>query len=164
MTHTIFRTVFDVSQVPLDWKYLFLPGLAGIAFAVVFPIIVGWRYPKSRAWKLYGWAGSVVAIVWVGMWSGGGTIAALRARQALNEGRYEVIEGEVMDFVPMPAFHHAEESFSVKGVRFHYSGYGFMRALRDSQLPGRGLGPGRFVRIAYSDSEILKLEIAEVDP
>ncbi len=164
MTHTVFRTVFDVSQLPLDWKHLFLPGLGGIAFAVLLPTIIRLKYPGSRAWRLYGWAGSIIAVAWVGMWTGGGTLAAVRARQALSEGRHMVVEGEVQDFVPMTAFHHAEETFTVQGVRFHYSDYRLLQALHDSVPHGGGLGPGRLVRIAYNQDGILRLDMAEKEP
>lgn len=84
----------------------------------------------------------------------------------LAEGRAEVVEGVVEDFVPMKS--HDTERFTVRGVRFSYSsaiqGQGF------NQPSGR-TGPlrdGVRVRIHYTPrpcgggcADIWRLEIAE---
>jgi hypothetical protein len=45
-------------------------------------------------------------------------------RDAARNGKAEIIEGQVKEFVPMPYQGHANESFVVNGHRFSYSDYG----------------------------------------
>lgn len=82
-----------------------------------------------------------------------------------ENGHYNIIEGEIENFDPMPFEGHKNESFSVNNVSFYYSDYdesyyGF------NQTSSHG-GPiqqnAQYVRIAYAEIDkknvILKLEI-----
>ncbi len=44
-------------------------------------------------------------------------------REYDENGRFEVVEGLVENFDPMPSSGHKMESFSVNGVRFEYSDF-----------------------------------------
>lgn len=83
-----------------------------------------------------------------------------RARQAYLNGDYQVVEGAVSNFHPMPYSGHQNESFSVNGVQFSYSDYVVSPCFNNTTSHGGPIGEGLRVRIAYSGDCILKLEIA----
>jgi len=91
----------------------------------------------------------------------------VRLTWLLDSGRCVVIEGTVRDFRPMPKGGHAQESFSVSGVRFAYGGD--VRAGYNRTAPeGGSIRDGQQVRIHYfpsrlMDNEIARLEVAEGD-
>jgi hypothetical protein len=87
------------------------------------------------------------------------TFAGLR--NAARDGRYEVVEGQVREFVPMPYEGHARESFVVDGHRFSYSDYDLTMGFNQSRSHGGPIREGLQVRIAHVDGKIVKLEIAE---
>lgn len=89
-------------------------------------------------------------------------------RDALASGAYQVAEGYVTDFVPMPYSGHAKESFSVDGVHFTYSDYVVTTAFNQTRSHGGPIRDGLAVRIAYLRSgdtnAILRLEVDKNEP
>ena len=83
-----------------------------------------------------------------------------RLRDALHSGRYEVVEGTVTGFVPMPWAGHAMESFCVGGRRYEYSDYEVSAGFNQTRSHGGPLDNGVRVRIADVDGVIARLEIA----
>jgi hypothetical protein len=81
-------------------------------------------------------------------------------RQALLTGQYEVVEGVVTDFVPMPRMGHARERFVVNGRRFEYSDYLVTAGFNNSSSHGGPIRLGLRVRIANVGGKIARLEIA----
>ena len=65
-----------------------------------------------------------------------------KLRRAAREGKYEVVEGEVREFVPMPYTGHANESFVVKGHRFSYSDYDLTKGFNQTQSHGGPIRDG----------------------
>ncbi|HEY2033873.1 MAG TPA: hypothetical protein VGH02_09335 [Rhizomicrobium sp.] len=83
--------------------------------------------------------------------------------QLLANNACKIAEGEITDFRPMPVTGHADESFSVSGVRFRYSDYEITDAFNNSQSHGGPIAPNEYVRICYDprDLAILRLDIAD---
>jgi len=81
-----------------------------------------------------------------------------RAREALEKGEYQVVQGTVTNFVPMPPGGHGTESFSVGDVSFSYSsGWGSMIFNSDQN---RGfIHEGAQVRITYTKGNIYRVEV-----
>ena len=84
-----------------------------------------------------------------------------RHRDMANKDTCNIVEGPVAEFVPMPYGGHAEESFSVLGVRFSYSDYGVSDAFNNTSSHGGPVSKDSYVRICYdpADNAILRLEI-----
>jgi hypothetical protein len=80
---------------------------------------------------------------------------------ALSDGSAQTVEGEVMDFHPMPYEGHAMESFSVNGVHFEYSDAMHDVGFSQSASHGGPLRAGLYVKIAYVGNYILRLEIGK---
>ena len=89
------------------------------------------------------------------------------ARSTLSGGAAGYVAGPVEHFVPMPVGGHAEESFDVDGVPFHYSDYTITAGFNNATSHGGPIYEGLPVHIwyenkgGYTGNEILKLEIAE---
>ncbi|EDN65662.1 membrane protein [Beggiatoa sp. PS] len=75
--------------------------------------------------------------------------------------KYEVVEGIVTDFIPMPYSGHSYESFVVNGKRFSYSQYSMGPEFHHTKSHGGPIDQGVQVRISYINNKILRLEIAK---
>jgi len=82
-------------------------------------------------------------------------------RSAARNGKYEVVEGQVKDFVPMPYEGHSKESFVVNEYKFSYSDYDLTKGFNQSQSHGGPIREGLQVRITHVNGSIVKLEIAK---
>jgi len=84
---------------------------------------------------------------------------------AYQNGSYQVIEGAVTDFDPMPYEGHKPECFSVQDKRFCYSDYAIDPGFRNTASHGGPIRSGLQVRIAYKPvtrrNLILRIEIAK---
>lgn len=92
----------------------------------------------------------------------------LQLRRTLNNGRYQVVEGPVENFVPMPYQGHAAEHFTVKSVPFSYSTYQVISCFNHTSSHGGPIRWGLPVRISYvaalssyRSNCILRLEVGE---
>jgi hypothetical protein len=88
----------------------------------------------------------------------GGYIANLTA---LRNRSYQVVEGRVTNFSPLPVSGHGVESFDVDGVSFSYSDYIITSGFNHTAANGGPIRPGLYVRVTYVDDAILRLEIAK---
>lgn len=91
---------------------------------------------------------------------GGNLSAHSEAVKALRSGRYEIVEGTVTNFVPMPWEGHANESFDVAGHHYEYSDFVVTTGFRQSRSHGGPIREGLRVRIADVGGRIFRLEIA----
>ena len=73
---------------------------------------------------------------------------------------YEVVEGIVKNFDPMPPSGHKMESFTVGGKRFEYSDYIITAGFNKTSSHGGPISEGLKVRISYIADTIIKLEVA----
>lgn len=86
------------------------------------------------------------------------------ARDALISGQYQVVEGRVSGFHPMPARRHDHEHFTVNGVRFEYSHDSVSACFNDDAASGGPIREGLPVRVTYRGNCILRLEVANGKP
>jgi hypothetical protein len=78
----------------------------------------------------------------------------------LRTGEYQVVEGRVEEFDPMPWEGHKNESFVVDGHRYSYSDYDASPGFNSTSSHGGPIREGLRVRIADVDGVIARLEIA----
>ena len=74
-------------------------------------------------------------------------------------GKYDVVEGTVEDFRPMPPQEHTCESFRVQTPRFCYGNDIISPGFNNDVQHGGPIRAGLRVRIAYAEDAILRLEV-----
>lgn len=92
---------------------------------------------------------------------GGTFISHNYARYTFNSGNFNIVEGTVENFDPMPASGHKLESFTVKGVKFEYSDFRVTPGFNNARSRGGPIIEGLPVKISYTGNTILKLEVAK---
>jgi len=152
-----FVTVFEIAARPINWQPLIVCAM----FCIVAVAIVLWKWRSEERTKylLIGVTFCFIAFV-VGYGSYRDyTYGLPEAALALHEGRVSTIEGRVVDFVPMPFGGHADEQFTVSGVRFSYSDYVVVPCFNNTSSHGGPIRDGLWVRLAYRDNCILRIEV-----
>ena len=82
------------------------------------------------------------------------------AQKLLRSGQCQVVEGPIEHFVPMPYGGHAEESFTVKGVKFEYSDFNDSKpGFNKSESHGGPIHKDMWVRLKYHEGSILQIEV-----
>lgn len=72
------------------------------------------------------------------------------AKEAYDQGAYEIVEGHVENFIPMPASGHSKESFEIKGVRFEYSENSISSGYSKTKYHGGVIREnGQYLKIGY---------------
>ncbi len=166
-----YQTVFDLAQAGYkSWWF----GTSGLLFLVVAILFL--RYQRIQAAlnssSLLGASPLVgntaipkFAIVFAAGWTliaFGATYPEYRsAREALDTGRYSVVEGQVTDFVPMRYTGHSMERFTVGGQTFKYSDFDVTAGFNNTQSHGGPIKLGEFVRVAYIGNVIIRLEVGQ---
>ena len=70
---------------------------------------------------------------------------------AYKRGEYQVVEGYVENFHPMPAAGHDTERFSIEGVEFRYSDYIVQFGYHNARSHGGVItGDGQHLKIGYT--------------
>lgn len=175
-----FETVFDAMHSGYkDWSFaagglIFVAISSSLLFFPDFmqrmlsrqPHISGAGLRKGFArifcWFLFGFAVFLTTADFISTY--GEYISIKHAFEAKN---YQVVEGPVKNFVPMPYMGHAMESFSVNGVRFSYSDYLVTNGFNHTTSHGGPIHEGLDVRIEYIKNDrigkniIIKLEVAK---
>ena len=153
-----YQVAFDVSQNSSQLAIWFF-----IPLFTLLPALVGWAVKDSDDPRLAlkgkifilvsgcGFALSLVMLV-------GNYAEYSRAKKALETGSYQIAEGTVSDFVPMPRGGHSIESFKVGDASFQY-GSGWGSILFNSEWNSGYIHNGAQVRISYRDGNILRVEI-----
>ncbi len=113
------------------------------------------RYYRVFPYLITGFAALWFVLTFIGTFS-----EYWELRQALRSGQYEIVEGKVVDFVPMPVHGHARERFAVNGHRYEYSDFGITAGFNNTQSHGGPIREGLHVRIADVRGKIARLEIA----
>jgi hypothetical protein len=150
-------TVFEITQKGFEWSVLV------IFLGVPFSILVFWRdlrNPGITSRKLF----AIFGMAFFGIC---GTVAFVgnyhdyeQCKHAYERGDYDVAEGLVHDFQPMPYGGHQNECFAVKETRFCYSDYATYPGFNNAASHGGPIREGLPVRISYIGNDILKIEIA----
>lgn len=150
-------TVYQISKESTDWSFT-LAGMIPLIAGLV--IILGKRRFK---WKKPHWLLPVFFSGFGAMWLCTAGFGVLRqdsqALSAYERGDYLVVEGQVIDFHPMPYEGHQRECFSVQEKRFCYSDYVIAPGFHNTSSRGGPIRSGLQVRIAYTDGTILRLDI-----
>ena len=152
--HIAFDALHNGSQLAVC---LFIPLLA------LVPGVVGWALKRSHdpLCELKGNIFLYISIVSFGISVIGATISFAQYRQmklALSSGDYQVTEGIVTDFVPMPPSGRPVESFRVGGSSFHY-GSGWDSISFNSGWNHGYIHNDAQVRITHKGIKILRVEV-----
>lgn len=159
MTH--YTLVFDAAQVGYrQWTFV-APGVAIFAIGVLL-ILYRRTHPIAapsfrERWFPYIYTG--FSAFWVVVAFTATFSEYWRVHRALATGRFTVVEGAVIRFVPMPKGGHAMETFEVDGHRFRYSDYAVSAGFNNTTSHGGPIHEGLHVRIAEVDGLIARLEI-----
>jgi hypothetical protein len=134
---------------------------AMLVFRPAFMRLILPRGLQGRARAIFSWVFFIFALLLAAVGLPGTLQEYHRATSDLLEGRYSIVEGPVMDFVPMPYEGHALESFTVRGHRFSYSDYVVTAGFRNTASHGGPIREGLYVRITYAGNLILRLEVGQ---
>lgn len=149
-------TVYQISKQYPDWLFRF--GQFVPLIIAVGLVVSKWRL----GWRKFTWFHCVFfcffALIASSLISNSDTNS--KAFEIYQKGIYSVVEGNVTDFHPMPYEGHEDECFSVQKERFCYSDYMITPGFHNSASHGGPIRAGLPVRIAYSGSIILRLDIA----
>ena len=149
-----YELVYDAaSEGFAGWKFV------GIGIVLMFAFGALLFFPKLR--KILGplsnrffgngyyWLCFVFAVVW----TFGSAIFTHSTYQkvanASGDGKCTIVEGKVEEFIPMPEDGHADESFSVSGVKFAFSDFVFSGGYNNTKSHGGAISSGALVRICY---------------
>ena len=70
--------------------------------------------------------------------------------KAYEQGNYQIVEGYVENFDPMPHSGHKEESFDINGVSFSYSDFSVQPGYHNAKSHGGVItGNGQHLKIGY---------------
>ncbi len=159
----LYLPVFDVIDV--GYRYWWFP----VVFLVFLGLILGelflrkiissWKPSRFRKWYFY--SGTGFCMLW-SLQSFYGTYSDYaELRRALQEGKTDVVEGKIENFIPMPYSGHSMESFTVAGRKFEYSDYTVTAGFNKTSSHGGPLSPGIQVKIYAVGNKIARLEIAK---
>jgi len=152
--HVVFDALQTGSQLAIC---LFIPLL------LLVPGAVGWALKRSPdPYSVFkGKVFLFISIASFGISLMVATISFVEYHQmklALAEGDYQVTEGIVKEFVPMPPRGHPVESFRVGGASFHY-GSGWDSIVFNSAWNRGYIHNGAQVRITHRGVDILRVEV-----
>lgn len=161
-----YKTVFEITEKGLDMIF-FMP----ILF-VFIGIGISWfniKYNKSTSPKkkftiVFGFIFSGFALLIVLLTLPSSISTRTKTNQIFENKEYQVIEGTIENFHPMPHSGHDMESFTINDVYFEYSDfvihYGFNNTASHGEPIKRN---GQQVRLSYitknGDNRILKIEL-----
>jgi hypothetical protein len=150
-------TVFEITEKPFEWWFSAI-GLIGVALGILI-VLVGRKWPSRRRSVLSGY----VMAAFCALWSTAAFIASYsqyrNCMDAYQSKTYQIAEGRIEDFRPMPFTGHQDECFSVQDHRFCYSDYAIQAGFNRSTSHGGPIRDGLPVRIAYFNGQILRLDI-----
>jgi hypothetical protein len=152
--HIVFDALQNGSQLAIC---LFIP------LFVLVPGVVGWVMKRSHDphYELKGNIFLYISIASFGISLVVATISFSEYHQmkiALAQGDYQVTEGIVSEFVPMPPSGLPVESFSVGGSSFHY-GSGWDSIVFNSESNRGYIHNGAQVRITHRGINIVRVEV-----
>ena len=157
-----YDVVFDLTEAGYrEWRFaafgLIFVGV-GIVLVIFRHYLPWWGAPRfirrSFPFVFLGFAVFWTVVTFAGTYA---NYASLRT--AMDEGRYEIVEGPVEQFDPRPPSGHKMESFVVGGQRFEYSDYVITPGFRKTQSRGGPIRKGVHVRVWHVGNDIVRLEV-----
>jgi hypothetical protein len=158
-----YRTVFDVAVNGYQtWRAAILPGSLSVAALIILVLLRSNFSPKSKSTRFYRGIIGAVAVA-----AAAGCVAMLvhtrreydALRSSLRDRTFQVVEGDVVDFVPQGTDGHPIERFRVNSTRFEYSRSDITSAFHRTAIRGGPIRDGIAVRIADVNGKIARLEI-----
>ena len=138
-----------------DFSILAIPAIM-IFLMLIFPLIIKKSY-KGKDVKLsikFGKLFCLAGILFVALLSTVVLIAQLNMYNkivgAYSRGEYQIVEGYVENFEPMPYEGHADETFEINGVKFSYSDYNIHPGYNNTKTHGGVIKEnGQHLKIGY---------------
>jgi hypothetical protein len=150
-------TVFEITQKPFQWWFSAV-GLIGVAIGIVF-VLIGKKWPSQKQARITGYAVIVFGLLY-SLFVFVHTFSQYRiCMKAYQTGSYNVVEGYVEHFRPMPYEGHQDECFSVRSETFCYSDYEIQSGFNHSTSHGGPIRQGLPIRVSYYSGRILRLEV-----
>jgi hypothetical protein len=159
-----YKVVFDI--VESGYKSWSFPafGLIFIAiglFLVIFrKLISGWWGNHPRARDTFSSFFLWFAVIWTLISFFGTYSEYSNLRSAYKSGNFDVVEGRVTYFMPMPYSGHAMEKFCVNDHCFEYSDFVVSGSFNNTMSHGGPIREGLPVRVTFVRNKIIKLEVA----
>ena len=163
-------TVYQIAQDPQYRSSSLLIFAVRIALQGLglIPLIAGITLLLGRKlfdWRVHWGASSLLCClgaIWLLAWGRPRMDSKdLEALSAFQRGDYQIVEGRVTKFDPMPVEGHKNECFSLQNQRFCYSDYMIAPGFRNAASHGGPIREGLQVRIAHRGSIILRIESAK---
>ena len=166
----VFDTVFDASQQGLSPYSFAAFGLIFVAVGCLLVFASGKMEVIFRG-GLKGWPRKIFGyffLIFSVCWTASAFVDTYMRQEEIGKylaGRdVNIVDGPVENFHPMPSSGHGWETFQVGGKDFSYSDYVITGGFNQTSTLGGPVHAGEYVRIAYRDGEILRLEIARPGP
>jgi hypothetical protein len=152
-----YRTVFDLTVTGFkSWTF----PAAGVIFIVIGVVLVAARGRLTNR-KMFPFVFLGFAVLWTLTVAFSTYSEYRKVREVTDGGRAQVVEGPVMDFVPMPKAGHSSEKFCVSGTCFAYSDYRVTSGFNNTSSHGGPIREGLPVRVTHVGDVIVKLEVAK---
>lgn len=163
-----YKTVFEITDKGFEMITL-MPLLF-----VVIGVGISWfniKYNKSTSPKrmftiVFGFIFSGFALIMLLLTVPSGITDRNKTREIFEKKEFQVVEGKIENFHPMPHSGHDVESFDVNGVHFEYSDYILQYGFNNTASHGGPLTQnGQEVRLSYitieGENRILKIELKQ---
>ena len=163
-----YKTVFEIADKGFDMITL-MPLLF-----VIIGIGISWfniKYNKSTSPKkkftiVFGFIFSGFALLMLIFTLPSNISNRNKTKEIFENKNYQIVEGKIENFHPMPHSRHDVESFTVNGVYFEYSDFILVYGFNNTASHGGPLKEnGQQVRLSYinenGDNRILKIELKE---
>ncbi len=159
-----FSTAYDVIWEKANYSFLII----SFAFCFIGLTMIYFTIKKRRLQNLYninfniglGFISFSIIGIFIVIFFQLGPL--YKAKKMVANKEYNIVEGTVENYQPMPYEGHANEKFDVAGVHFEFSDYDINIGYHNSASHGGVIIAGRYVRIIYSTLmaklTILKLE------
>ena len=154
---TEYILVYDAATAEFPWDTIFHFVIMLAIGMILLVIFVLQKHRKAVIFTIF-WIVGVFLLGWLG--AGNVIHQHLQCKEWLESKNYNIVEGVVENFHPMPKSGHDTERFTVKNVKFEFSDFDLSKGgFNNTSSHGGPIREGLPVRIAYKNGRILKLEI-----
>jgi len=145
-------------EIGFEFDFFMLIPISMLIFIIIFPRLLRRGFMGKEIVEKYSEkfvrVFQIIAIVFISFFSVivyWGQFDMYRTiKDIYDRGEYEIVEGYVENFVPMPYEGHADESFEINNVCFEYSDYTVMTGYHNAKSHGGVIrGDGQHLKIGY---------------